>query len=136
MSPVARLLAGTVLLLLTLAAPASAATPKKALWGPAQVAGVSQFPIYQDLGADLYQYQVNWRTTAPTRPASPTDPADPAYRWPADLDLAVAEGQRTGIGVLVLVMWTPEWAQGPNLEQRHPPSDVDDYAKFVEALAR
>ncbi len=114
----------------------AAAAPLKAIWGPAQVGGVSQFPRYQKLGSSLFEYLVRWNVVAPTRPANPTDPADPAYRWPADLDLAVAEGQRTGIGVLVLVMGTPPWAQQPGLEPRHPPSDVNDYVKFMEALAR
>lgn len=117
------------------ASPASAA-PAKAIWGPAQVDGVSQFPRYQELGADLFEYWVRWNVVAPTRPADPTDPADPAYRWPAELDLAVAEGQRTGIGVLTLVMGTPPWAQAAGLEPRHPPTKVSDYADFMEALAR
>lgn len=112
------------------------AAPKKAIWGPVQVDGVSQFPIYQDLGANLFEIQVDWSRVAPTRPANPTDPNDPAYVWPADLDLAVAEGQRTGIDVLALVLWTPSWAHAAGLEPRHPPTNVRDYADFMEALAR
>ncbi len=121
--------------LLTLPASAGAA-PIKAMWGPVAVDGVSQFGIYQDLGVGLLQRGVTWNQVAPTRPANPADPADPAYHWPEDLDLAVAEGQRTGIGILVLVMGTPAWAQREGLEPRHPPTDVDDYAQFMEALAR
>ncbi len=132
-----RLACAAALLAFLLPATPAAAAPVKAIWGPAQVNGASQFPIYEDLGVDLFQITVNWRTTAPTRPANPTDPNDPAYRWPADLDLAVAEGSRTGIGVLAMVMWTPEWAQRePGMEARHPPVNVQDYARFMEALAR
>lgn len=115
---------------------AAAGAPVKAIWGPPQIGGVSQFPVFQDLGADLLEYPVSWNAVAPSRPANPTDPADPAYRWPADLDLAVAEGQRTGIGILVLVLGTPSWAQREGLEPRHPPTNVGDYAQFMEALAR
>ena len=76
----------------------------------------------------------SWRATAPTRPADPTNPDDPAYRWPADVDLAVSEAARTGMKVLVLAMGTPVWAQGPGLEGRHP-----DYWHFLtetEAVRR
>ncbi|MBJ7470591.1 MAG: hypothetical protein JHD16_04790, partial [Solirubrobacteraceae bacterium] len=47
----------------------AAAKPKLAIWGPAERDGVSQFPIYQDLGVDILELQVNWRNTAATRPA-------------------------------------------------------------------
>lgn len=117
------------------AAPAAASTPVKSLWGPAQVDGVSQFPIYQELGVELLQTGIVWANIAQTRPANPTDPNDPAYRWPADLDLAVAEGARTDIDILVLVAQTPPWANGGR-KPISPPSDPDDYAQFMEALAK
>ena len=111
------------------------AAPEKAIWGPVQVDGASQFPVYDDLGVTLFQFHVDWSSVAPTQPANPTDPSDPAYRWPADLDLAVAEGIRYGIDVLVLPMRTPSWANGGAATQT-PPTDPQDYAKFLEALAR
>lgn len=117
-------------------APAAAtAAPVKAIWGPVQVDGASQFAAYDDLGVDLFQLQVDWRTVAPTKPANPADPSDPAYRWPADLDLAVSEGVRYGIEVLVLAMRTPGWANGDRTPQT-PPTDPQDYATFLEALAK
>src|SRR3954468_11511927 len=77
---------------LMMAAPADARqTLKKSIWGPAEVGGVSQFPIYKDLGAGIYQTAVNWATIAPTRPAHPVDPADPAYRWPSKIDYAIRQ---------------------------------------------
>lgn len=124
----------TAVVLVTPAAPAAAA-PIKAIWGAAAVNGQSEFPTYQDLGVDLYMTGVSWADVAPTRPATPTDPADPAYHWPPDLDLAVREGERTGIGVGVLVMYTPPWANGGNVTLR-PPTSLDQYAQFVEALAK
>ncbi len=117
----------------TFAQPAAAL--QKAIWGPVQVGGVSQFPIYQDLGVDLFQYTVPWDGVAPTQPANPTDPNDPAYRWPAELDQAVAEATPRGIRVLAMVMRTPAWANGGQPEVA-PPTDPQQYAMFLEALAK
>lgn len=134
--PALRRVALAALAVFTLAlAPATAsAAPKKSIWGPVAVDGVSQFPIYDDLGVNLFQLHVDWRSVAPTQPANPTDPADPAYRWPADLDLATAEGIRFGIDVLVLAMRTPPWANGDKGPQV-PPTDPQAYAQFLQALA-
>jgi hypothetical protein len=122
-------------ILMCCGAPPAGAAPKKAIWGPVATAGVSQFPIYDDLDVDLFQTQINWRLTAPTRPAVATDPNDPAYRWPADLDLAVAEGSRYGIEILVMALQTPAWANGGKSHQT-PPTNPDDYAQFMEAVAK
>src|SRR5215211_6451007 len=61
----------------------AAPSQKKAIWGPVRVDGVSQFPIYRDLGVGIYQIELHWNNVASSRPARPTDPSDPAYRWPA-----------------------------------------------------
>ena len=94
---------------------AGAPTPrpplKKGIWGPAEFAGESQFPIYGDLGVGIFQTPLRW-AAAPTRPANAADPADPAYRWPADLDRAVSEGARYGIRVSVMLVGSPGWANG------------------------
>ena len=58
---------------------------RKAIWGPVRVQGVSQFPIYRDLGAGMYEYALRWDSVAPSRPLHPRDPSDPAYHWPAEL---------------------------------------------------
>src|SRR3954451_8608334 len=88
-----------LLLALLMPAGASAAPPslKKAIWGPVTVDGVSQFPIYSDLGVGIYEYTIAWDAIAPTRPSNPADPNDPVYVWPAELDLARSEAQRYGI---------------------------------------
>ena len=98
---------------------AAAVTTKKSIWGPAAVGGVSQFPIYEDLGVGIWQHALSWRDVAPTRPADPRDPADPAYRWPA-LDAAIAEAGAHGIDVSLLVMATPGWANGGRSAARAP----------------
>jgi len=120
----------------TLLAPASAeATRKKAIWGPIDVNGVSQFPVYKELGVGIYQMQLSWAGTARSRPADPRNPADPAYVWPAQIDRAVTEGARNGITVSLLVMQTPPWANGGR-EWRWAPTQPQDYADFVEAASR
>jgi hypothetical protein len=119
-----------------MAAPAQGAVSrKKAIWGPATVAGQSQFPIYADLGVGIYETVLNWSTVAPTRPADAGDPADPAYRWPAEIDKAVAEGGRFGIQVSLMVTASPGWANGGQ-EPRYAPTDPADYATFIAAAAR
>ena len=129
-------LLAAVALLLGAAGPADAApSHKKAIWGPAVVNGASQFPIYRDLGVGVYQTFVNWRATAPTRPLHPRDPNDPAYRWAPEIDFAVAEAERYGIGVSLMVLRTPAWANGGE-GTTVPPTSAQDYAKFVEATAR
>ena len=108
---------------------------KKAIWGPVQVNGVSQFPIYRDLGAGIYQMTLNWSVAAPSRPARPTDPTDPAYRWPAEVDYALSEARRYGIRVAILLQSTPGWANGGR-EGRWAPSRPSDYASFAAAASR
>jgi hypothetical protein len=115
-------------------AEASKPSTKKAIWGPVEVNGVSQFPIYRDLGAGIYETVLEWNHVAPTRPSHPTDPTDPAYRWPPELDRAIAEGRRYGIRVSLTVMWSPRWANGGRRRMWAPAAR--DYARFLRAAAR
>jgi hypothetical protein len=112
----------------------AAASRKKAIWGPTELNGASQFPIYHDLGVGIYQASLSWRDVATGRPAKPTDPADPAYAWPSELDRAAAEGARYGIRVSLLVMNTPPWANGGR-DRRWAPNDPGDYADFLTAAS-
>ncbi len=132
------LIATWTLVALSLLAPVSspgAPSTKKSIWGPLEVGGVSQFPIYRDLGAGIYQMNLRWSEAAPAKPARATDPSDPAYRWPADVDYALREGQRHGIAVALQVANTPPWANGGR-EARWAPARPSAYADFVEAAAR
>jgi hypothetical protein len=115
---------------LLVAAPADARqSRKKSIWGPTQVGGRSQFPIYRDLGVGIYQIAIRWDQIAPQRPANPADPADPAYRWPSELDYAVREGRRYGIRVAVQLFGAPSWANGGYPSEWAPrPSDFATYA--------
>jgi hypothetical protein len=125
-----------VLAVLAAATPADAQPSiKKAIWGPVERDGVDQFPIYADLGVGLWQTAVRWDEVAPTRPAAPRNPADPAYRWPVDVDRAINEGAKYGIGVSVLLIGAPSWANGGK-DWRHAPKRVRRWADFAEAAAR
>jgi hypothetical protein len=118
---------------LWLAAPAQAV--QKGFWGPTQVDGVSQFPVYRDLGVDLFQMHLYWNDVAPTRPANPRDPDDPAYRWPADVDYALREAASNGMRVLLMPMFSPGWANGGKA-RAYAPNTGKDYADFVYAAGR
>jgi hypothetical protein len=109
-------LVGLLILAVLACVPASAMavkqSRKKAIWGPVRVNGVSQFPIYKDLGAGIYMTRVNWWQIAPTRPAHPADPNDPAYHWPADIDDAIQQAKQYGMQITMELSDSPGWASG------------------------
>ena len=108
---------------------------KKAIWGPVEVNGVSQFPIYRNLGAKVYEIGLRWDSVAPNRPADPTNPADPAYRWPAELDQAVQAAGQAGMRVSIALVGAPGWANGGNTSE-YAPIDPADFAAFAQAAAK
>lgn len=125
-----------LLLLAAVVPPADARySRKKAIWGPTQVNGVSQFPIYRDLGAGIYQMQLHWHEVAPTRPTRPGDPADPAYRWPEEVDFAIREGRRSRMRVSLMLIGAPPWANGGR-SWEWAPRRPRDFALFARAAAR
>jgi hypothetical protein len=134
-----RLLAiGSLVLLLILSAVSSSeavTSRKKAIWGPIERNGVSQFPVYRDLGVGIYQATLDWRAITMQRPVKPTDPGDPAYAWPGSLDIAAAEGAKYGIDLALTAMNTPAWANGGR-DGRWAPNDARDYARFLTAAAK
>jgi hypothetical protein len=127
---------GLLLLVLAVAPAADARqSRKKSIWGPVEVNGVSQFPIYRDLGVGIFQMGLSWAAVAPSKPADPRDPADPAYRWPSAIDAAISRGKRYGIKVSLLVGQAPSWANGgqpPHWAPRRPRAIAD----FAVAAAR
>ena len=124
------------LLVLALHAEPADAAPdtKKAIWGPAQVDGRSQFPIYDDLGVGIYQAQLLWNEIAPSRPADPTDPQDPAYQWPEDIALAVREAKRYRMRVALQLIYSPSWANRGRPREWAP--NPRAFAEFAGAAAR
>lgn len=107
----------------------------KAIWGPAYVNGVNQFPIYKQLHVGIVEEAINWADAAPTRPQHPTDPRDPAYLWPVDIQQAIDQARMYHMRVLIQLVGAPPWANG-----RHPwqwvPHNPKDFANFATAAAR
>src|SRR3954470_3751618 len=105
-----------LLALLALAVPAAradaAVSKKKAIWGPTEIDGESQFPVYRDLGARLYQMKLQWDQVAIFAPGAPKDDEDPGYEWPDEVDTAIAEAKDNGMQVALTVTGTPGWANG------------------------
>lgn len=110
-------------------------TMKKAMWGPPEINGTSQFPTYRDLGVGIYQMAVAWNDIAPTKPSEPTNPGDPAYVWPAHLDSTIAEAKSYGMKVMLMVVGAPSWANGGNSDRAFAPRDPADYANFMKAIS-
>ena len=110
-------------------------TRKKAMWGPLEVNGVSQFPVYADLGVGIYQTSLGWAEVASQRPLNPRNPSDPAYSWPGHIDRALQEGMQFGIQVSLLVQTAPAWANGGRPWQ-WAPSNPADFADFLRAASR
>jgi hypothetical protein len=110
-------------------------TIKKSIWGDFTYNGVSEFPIYKDLGVGLFQTGLPWVSVAAARPANPRDPKDPAYHWPADLDWAIGEAKKNGMKLSLLVSGTPPWANNGQASN-FAPSNPKDYADFVEAASK
>ena len=125
-----------MLALSALPSPAEARqSPKKAIWGPARVDGVSQFPLYSDLGAGIYQTALHWSAIAQRRPGNARNPRDPAYAWPADVAYAVSQARRYGMRVSLMIIGAPRWSNG-NRPWNYAPRRLRDYADFAVAAAR
>ncbi len=128
----------TVLALALVPALAEGATQsrKKAIWGPVRVDGVSQFPVYKDLGAGIYMMRINWWAVAAHRPAHPRNPSDPAYTWPAEVDDAVQQAGQYGMRVAMELSDSPGWASGHPGDGRWAPKRSADFANFAAAAAK
>ena len=134
--PAVRALIATVCLFAAMGASASPASAVvKAFWGPAQVDGKSQFPVYHDLGVSLFQTAINWGSVAHTRPANPRNPADPAYQWPPDEDYAIQQASANHMHVLLMLTGSPAWANGGR-GANYAPTRPSDFADFATAAAK
>jgi hypothetical protein len=114
----------------------SSSAVAKMIWGPVLLPnGQSAFPIYHQLGVNVFQIDLDWAQVAPTRPTDAEDPTDPAYQWPAQLDQALQQAALYGIRVCLLVQRTPPWANGGRASN-WAPIDPADYGNFLIAAAR
>jgi hypothetical protein len=107
----------------------------KAIWGPAYVNGVNQFPIYQRLHVGIVETAINWAEVAPTRPSQATNPNDPAYLWPADIQQEISLAQQYHMRVLIQLVGAPPWANG-NHPSQYVPRNPKDFANFAAAASR
>ena len=135
-----------VAMLTSFTASASARSPVlKMIWGPDYLQTIrtplgllinqSAFPTYQRLGVNVFETELLWNETAPTRPSHPTNPNDPAYQWPAEVTDAVSQAAHYGIQVCILVQWSPSWASGQSAPQ-WAPRRARDFGNFLAAAAR
>src|SRR5438270_5291651 len=130
-----RTVAILVPLIVCLAAVPAHGSALKAIWGPGTHDGVSQFPIYRELGIRLYEDALHWNAIASRRPRHPRDPHDPAYAWPTEVTRTVAEAKRYGMKVALEIIGSPRWANG-GLPPAWVPLRLRYYADFALAAAR
>ena len=81
----------------------AAVSKKKAIAGPVEFDGESQFPTYAALGAGIYVATLDRKTVAVQTPEDPKDPMDPGYEWPADFDEAVSEAAKYHIQIAMTI---------------------------------
>jgi hypothetical protein len=128
-----------LLLLVLVAIPTTTAnaavTTKKAIWGPVEIDSQSQFPVYKELGAGIYQATLDWSTVASLEPLKATDVDDPSYEWPDEIDTAISEAKSSGIQVALTVTGAPEWANGSKPATTGP-TKAADYATFIAVAAK
>lgn len=121
--------------LMLLAVPCNAHAFSKAIWGPVYRNGVNQFPLYEQLGVSIYEANLSWNLVAPQRPHHATDSRDPAYRWPVELDQAIAQARRFHMRLLLLIIGAPPWADGGHADPSWAPRNPADFAQFATAAA-
>ena len=118
-----------LLMLALVALPATSAnaavTTKKAIWGPVEIDSQSQFPVYTELGAGIYQTTLDWSEVASLEPLDAKDVDDPSYEWPDEIDTAISEAKSAGIDVALTVTGTPSWSK-----------KTGDFATFVRVAAK
>lgn len=131
-----RLLLSLLAVLAVVLVPAAAhAAPLKMFWDSPDMDGRDAFRTLDDLGVDVFQTGLHWSAVARERPADPTDPRDPAYAWPAALDDKIAQAERHGMDVAVMLIGVPGWANSGKGE-RHVPKDAADFGDFAAAASR
>ncbi len=113
----------------------AAVTTKKAIWGPVEIDSQSQFPVYKELGAGIYQTTLNWADVANLEPLDAKDVEDPSYEWPDEIDTAIDEAKSAGIDVALTVTGAPDWANGGKAPTTGP-TKAADFATFLSVAAK
>jgi len=142
LAPVPRRVATVLVALLAtgalLLAPAASASPKllKGFWGPTHdLNGGSAFPIYRNLGVNVFQMQLHWNEVAPVKPVNPRSPADPTYLWPQDISYGISQAKAYHMQVALMILYTPRWANG-NKPSNWAPKNPQDFANFAYAASK
>ena len=118
-------------------APSASANVLKGFWGPThQPGGASAFPIYHDLGVNVFQQQLVWSNIAPTRPLNARNPRDPAYQWPPDVSYGLAQARAHHIQGALMILFSPPWASGHTTGGRWAPKKPGDFANFAYAASK
>jgi hypothetical protein len=113
------------LVVLPAASAHAAVSTKKAIWGPVEIDAESQFPVYKELGAGIYQTTLDWSEVASLEPLEASDVDDPSYEWPEEIDTAVAEAKSAGMQVALTITGTPSWSK-----------KTGDFATFAGVAAK
>src|SRR3954453_15268448 len=103
----------------------AAVTTKKAIWGPVEIDSESQFPVYKELGAGIYQPTLGRSQVANLEPLDAKDVDDPSYEWPDEIDTAISEARSAGLQVALTVTGTPSWSK-----------KTTDFATFAAVAAK
>jgi hypothetical protein len=89
----------TLILALAPATADAAVSKKKAIAGPVEFEGESQFSNYAALGAGIYIATLDRTKVAVMDPENAKDPDDPGYEWPPELDEAADEASKYHIQI-------------------------------------
>jgi hypothetical protein len=102
------------------------------------------FETARRAGARVVRITLDWSLVAPAGEGKPAgfdaaDPNDPAYRW-GYVEDAVRDARRERLGVVLVVVRAPRWAEGPGRPAGAPAGawrpDPAELGAFVRATAR
>lgn len=82
--------------------------------------------VVASTGARWVRFDFDWSWVQRGGPAS--------FDWAA-IDRVVNAAHHRGLDVVALPTYTPSWARPPGTTQKHPPTNPDDFARFVHAAA-
>lgn len=89
------------------------------------IADLATAYLVNDLGFNWAKGYVNWQTVEP-KPGE--------YRWVDPDNIVKAFGDQQ-VKILLRIHGTPEWARPSDTHLSHPPTNINDFAKFMMALA-
>ncbi len=107
------------------AAPPAKLPPNLAFANGVNMADLGLAYLVNDLGFDWAKSYVNWETV---------EPEPGKFRW-TDPDNVVSALGDQQVKILLRVHGSPAWARPPGASLSHPPMKLDDFGKFLIALA-